>query len=257
MSCSPFSPLKTKNADTFHTLLIFFFLRTKDKVRASLLAVIVSIFILEMQSNLPLAGDCHWLLLRETDPDHGCFGDNQDSVFKRDQPSERKCLHQQSQLSPSFWMGFHVTSKMQRNIKLHNLSSQIKSVSFSSSWLFFCFVLFCFVLLCFLGPYLQYMEIPRPGVESELQLLAYTTTTATQDPSRIYDLHHSSQQRQILNPLSEPRDWTHNFMVPNQIYFCSATRGTPLKLTTVIISHLRSYTQIQWSQELSEQIWTE
>ena len=147
MSCSPFSPLKTKNADTFHALLIFFFLRTKDKVRASLLAVIVSIFILEMQSNLPLAGDCHWLLLRETDPDHGCFGDNQDSVFKRDQPSERKCLHQQSQLSPSFWMGFHVTSKMQRNIKLHNLSSQIKSVSFSSSWLFFCFVLFCFALL--------------------------------------------------------------------------------------------------------------
>ena len=29
---------------------------------------------------------------------------------------------------------------------------------------------------------------------------AYTTATATWDPSRVYDLHHSSQQNQILNP---------------------------------------------------------
>ena len=33
----------------------------------------------------------------------------------------------------------------------------------------FCFVLFCF---CFLGLYPQHMEVPRLGVESELQLLA-------------------------------------------------------------------------------------
>ena len=37
-------------------------------------------------------------------------------------------------------------------------------------------VLFCFV--AFLGPNLWHMEVPRPGVESELQLLAYTTATA-------------------------------------------------------------------------------
>ena len=41
----------------------------------------------------------------------------------------------------------------------------------------------------FLGPYLQYMEVPRLGVESELHLLAYTTATATQDLSCICDLH--------------------------------------------------------------------
>ena len=29
------------------------------------------------------------------------------------------------------------------------------------------------------GPYLWHMEVPRLGVESELQLLAYTTATAT------------------------------------------------------------------------------
>ena len=50
------------------------------------------------------------------------------------------------------------------------------------------------------------MEIPRLGVESELQLLAYTTTIATQDPSHVWDLHHGSQQCQILNTLSDARD---------------------------------------------------
>ena len=57
----------------------------------------------------------------------------------------------------------------------------------------------------FLGPHPWYMEVPRVGVEMELQLLAYTTVTATWDPSHVCDLHHSSWQRQILNPLSEAR----------------------------------------------------
>ena len=41
-------------------------------------------------------------------------------------------------------------------------------------------VLFCFlVLLCSLP---WHKEVPRPGVELELQLLAYTTATAMKDP---------------------------------------------------------------------------
>ena len=35
-------------------------------------------------------------------------------------------------------------------------------------------------------------------------LPAYTTATATPDPRGICDLHYSSQQHWILNPLSEP-----------------------------------------------------
>ena len=46
------------------------------------------------------------------------------------------------------------------------------------------------------------MEVPRLGVESELQLPAHATATAMQD------LHHSSRQRQILNPLSKASDQT-------------------------------------------------
>ena len=51
------------------------------------------------------------------------------------------------------------------------------------------------------------MEVPRLGVESELQLLA--TATATQDLSHVFDLHRSSQQRWIPNLLIEARDQTH------------------------------------------------
>ena len=56
------------------------------------------------------------------------------------------------------------------------------------------------------------MEAPRLGVESELQLPAYTTATATSDPSRICDPYHSSWQCQILNPLSEVKDQTCKLM---------------------------------------------
>ena len=50
--------------------------------------------------------------------------------------------------------------------------------------------------LDFLGLHLEHMEVSRLGVESELQLLVYTTATATRDPSRTYDLNHSTQQRE-------------------------------------------------------------
>ena len=58
----------------------------------------------------------------------------------------------------------------------------------------------------FLELYLWHMEVPRLGVELELQLPAYITATAMQHPNHICDLHHSSEQWQILNPLSEARD---------------------------------------------------
>ena len=47
------------------------------------------------------------------------------------------------------------------------------------------------------------------------------------DPSHVCDLHHSSQQHRILNPLCEARDRTRNLMVPNRIRFCCTTMGSP------------------------------
>ena len=71
------------------------------------------------------------------------------------------------------------------------------------------------------------MEVPRLGVQLEPQLPAFVTATAISDPSRICNLHHSSQQRWILNFLSEARDQTRDFMVPSRIRFRCTTTGTP------------------------------
>ena len=79
------------------------------------------------------------------------------------------------------------------------------------------FVLFCFVV--FLGLHLQHMKVPRLGVKSELQLPTYTTATATQDLSRVCDLHHSSRQCQIFNPLSEARDRTQVLMDASRVRY--------------------------------------
>ena len=60
----------------------------------------------------------------------------------------------------------------------------------------------------FLGTYLWHMEVPRLGVELELQLAAYATATATLNPRLICNLRHSLQQGQILNPLNRAWDQT-------------------------------------------------
>ena len=52
------------------------------------------------------------------------------------------------------------------------------------------------------------MDVPRFGVESELQLPAYATATVTRDLSPICDLPQSFQQLWTLNSLSEARDQT-------------------------------------------------
>ena len=97
--------------------------------------------------------------------------------------------------------------------------------------------LFCFVLFsCFLGLHLCPMEVPRLGGKSELQLLAYSTATATQGPNHVCNRHHSSQQRWILNPLSKARDQTRNFMVTSWIHFRWATTGTPVLIFLILLS---------------------
>ena len=50
----------------------------------------------------------------------------------------------------------------------------------------------------FLGPHPWRMEVPRIGVRSELQLLAYAPATVMPDPSHVSDLHHSLWQCWIL-----------------------------------------------------------
>ena len=58
------------------------------------------------------------------------------------------------------------------------------------------FFFWSFVLL---GPHPRHMEVPRLGVQSELQLPVYTTATATWDLNCVWDPHHSLGQCRILN----------------------------------------------------------
>ena len=64
----------------------------------------------------------------------------------------------------------------------------------------------------FLGPHLQHMEVPRPGVKSKMQLPAYATA---QDPCHICNLHYSSWQHWTLNPLSHDRKSLKTFLKCN------------------------------------------
>ena len=76
---------------------------------------------------------------------------------------------------------------------------------------------FFFFFFCFLGLPLQHMEVPRLGVQLELQPPAYAIATAMPDLSRICDLYHSSRQHQILKPLREARVGTRILMDTCQI----------------------------------------
>ena len=64
------------------------------------------------------------------------------------------------------------------------------------------------------------MEVPRLEVESELQLLAYTTATATRDLSCACELHCNSLQHWIISPLSEAGDRSHIIMDTSQVPYC-------------------------------------
>ena len=58
-----------------------------------------------------------------------------------------------------------------------------------------------------LGLHLWYTEVARLRVELELQLLVYSTATATPGLSHICDLCYCLQQQRLLNPLNWARDW--------------------------------------------------
>ena len=71
--------------------------------------------------------------------------------------------------------------------KLWNQDNERRGLLFEHLLLFF------FFFLVFLGPYPQHMEVPKLGVKSELEPLAYVIATAMPYPNLICDLHCSLQ----------------------------------------------------------------
>ena len=93
----------------------------------------------------------------------------------------------------------------------------------------------CFFFFSFFGFFCHFLSHSRSiwrfpgqvGVKPQPQLLAYARATATQDPSHVCNVHHSSRQHRILNPLGKARDRTHNLMVPSGFVNHCAMMGTP------------------------------
>ena len=83
--------------------------------------------------------------------------------------------------------------------------------------IFFFFSFFFFFLLY----HLWHMEVPGLGIESELQLLAYATATATQDLSHVYTVSkpqlagNAGSLTHGMRPGIEPASWRTLCWVPN------------------------------------------
>ena len=77
------------------------------------------------------------------------------------------------------------------------------------------------------------MEVPRLGVQSELQLPAYATATEMQDRATSVTYTTAHRNARSLTPLSEAKDRTQFLTATSLIRFCCATTGT---LTAQILS---------------------
>ena len=76
-----------------------------------------------------------------------------------------------------------------------------------------------FFFFCFLGLQVRHMEVPRLGVELELQRPAYPTATPMPELNPIFNLHHSLRQRQSLNSLSGAGDRICILMDTSRVHF--------------------------------------
>ena len=116
------------------------------------------------------------------------------------------------------WILIHLCTRiLSRFCPLQKLSKLFNSLNLNS----FIYNIYIYIFCLFRAAHAA-SGSSRVGVGLELQLPAYATDTATQDPSYICDLHHTSQQCWIHNPLSKARDQTHILMdtgwIPNPLH---------------------------------------
>ena len=76
----------------------------------------------------------------------------------------------------------------------------------------------CVFVFCFLCLQLRHVEVPRLGVESELQLPAYGTATATWDPSRVCNLCFRDRTRILVDT-----SWVLNLLCHSGSSCCSSS----------------------------------
>ena len=114
-------------------------------------------------------------------------------------------------------------------VTLKPLSSEQTRVMLQLFYFTNLFYFISFLFLLFMAAPTAYGHSQARG---PMGVTAAGLPTATQDLSCVCDLHHSSLQQQIFNPLREARDGTCNLTVHSQICCRRATVGTP----TVILN---------------------
>ena len=104
--------------------------------------------------------------------------------------------------------------------RMKNWIRNIKAL-FSVFWGFF------FVFL----PFSRAVPVVYGGSQARGRIRAVATrlhqSHSNADPSCVCNLHHSSQQCWILNPMNKARDQTFTFMDTSRVWYCWATTGTP------------------------------
>ena len=106
--------------------------------------------------------------------------------------------------------------------------------SFFNRWVIFHCTYIPHIYPFILPPFFFFRAIPAAYGSSQARgwigpLLAFTTATAMQLNRRCgCNLHHSSWQCPILNPLSEARDWTCILVDARMVCYCWAMMGTPI-----------------------------
>ena len=123
-------------------------------------------------------------------------------MFSFPQKIFRRLLDRMVALFLIFWRNLHTVSRVAVSIYIPTNTPQVFPffhVLANSYFLSFSF-------FAFLGLQVQHMEVPRLGAESELQFLAYSTTTATRDLASSVTYTTAHWQHQILNLSSQFRN---------------------------------------------------
>ena len=130
------------------------------------------------------------------------------------QPQQCRDLSHICDLCRSLWQCWILKPMIEIRESWSNLNFHGHCVRFLICWVTqeLPFQYFIFVFCLFFRATLCHSEVSRLGGRSELQLPVYTTGAAMWDLSHTCNLHHSSWQCWILNPLSKARDQTRILM---------------------------------------------
>ena len=140
----------------------------------------------------------------------------------------------------SGWILCHINDTSLKLFSFHvkqHLAQLIVSSSLKSCLHFFFFFLF----LPFRATPAAYGCSQARGLQSELQLPAYTTATPTPDPSHVCDLHRSSRQCHILNHWGRPGIEPASSRI--LIGFVTAEPQRELPVFTLCLCFLRPYSE--------------